>query len=386
MSRRLHAIALALATLLLCATAPAADAAAPRVAVHERVLVLPALPADADVPVNLPEKGAVRLPFVTGGAPGVAARINAIVWREMLDDAVAPTAPGPSWTPPRDKLPQGTSSLGFTAALLPAADPRLLSLTFRGDGCGAYCEEFTITDVFDLRDGHKIVLGDLLTIDGFAAVGRRVDAERRRAYQAQVREWRAVLNATPARGSDAAEDAADRLALDETCLKEVDSQPSTPARLADNVFAPDGRGGVVLSLGRCSNHATLALDDVGELAVAIPAAALDAALSPYGLAVVRQVGDAPAPPDSFTGRELHGRLAGMPITMTLEPSRDGADARGTYQYDRFHAPIALTVRSDGGTLRAVEQAGEFSLNATGGTLVGTWRDASHRKALPVILR
>ena len=152
-----------------------------------------------------------------------------------------------------------------------------------------------------------------------------------------------------------------------------------------DVFALDGRGGLVLTRGRCSNHAMRALDDVDEVKTAIPAADLKAWLTPYGLAVVRQEGDAP-PPAPFAGRELHGRLAGMAVTMRLEPPRDGADTRGSYEYDKFHAPIALTVRKEGSQLRAFEQAGEFELAPAGGSLAGTWQDKDHRKRLPVILQ
>ena len=370
--------------LALAAAASTFAAAAPPVAVQERVLVLPKLPAGADVPMNLPEEGAVKLPFVTGGAPGVAARINETVWRDMLDGAVAPTAPGKTWTPPADKLPQGTNSLAFTVNFLPAANPRLLSLGFSGEGCGAYCEGYSSTELFDLRDGRKVTLGDLLTIDGFAAVARRVDAERRRAYQEEVRALRAALKAT-SKGRKKDDDDDDRLTLNVDCLKQVDSQPTTPDYLVSDVFALDGRGGLVLTRGRCSNHAMRALDDVDEVKTAIPAADLKAWLTPYGLAVVRREGDAP-PPAPFAGRELHGRLAGMAVTMRLEPPRDGADTHGSYEYDKFHTPIALTVRKEGSQLRAFEQAGEFELTPAGGSLAGTWQDKDHRKRLPVILQ
>ena len=370
--------------------APTFAAGAPPVVVQERALVMPKLPAGADVPANLPEDGAVKMPFVTGGGPGVASRINEAVWREMLDGATAPTTPGKTFTPRPDKLPQGTSSLHYASQTIPAANPRLLSLDFSGEGCGAYCEEFTLTRVFDLRDGRELVLGDLLTIEGFAAVGRRVDAERRRAYQKQVREIRAASKSAP-KGKKAADDDedGDRLALNEDCLKQVDSQPSTPEWLVNDVFSLDGRGGLVLSLGRCSNHAMQALDDVGEIKVAFSAAELKAALTPYGLAVVQQAGDAPAPAATFAGRDLHGRLAGMPVTMKLEPLRDGVETHGSYEYDKFHTPIALSVRKEGSEVRAVEQTdsrGAFELTPAGGSLVGTWQDKDHHKRLPVILQ
>ena len=365
-------------------------AGAPPVVVQERALVMPKLPAGADVPMNLPEDGAVKMPFVTGGAPGVATRINEAVWREMLDGASAPATPGKTFTPSSDKLPQGTSSLEYKSRMIPAANPRLLSLDFSGEGCGAYCEEFTQTRVFDLRDGRELALGDLLTVDGFAAVGRRVDAERRRAYGKQVREIRAASKSAPkGRKKDDDDEDEQRLALNEDCLKQVDSQPSTPEWLVNDGFAIDGHGGLVLSLGRCSNHAMRALDDVGEIKVAFSAADLKAALTPYGLAVVLQQGDAPPPLSTFAGRDLHGRLAGMAVTMRLEPPREGAETRGTYEYDKFHTPIALSVRKEGSELRAVERTdsqGEFELTPNGGSLVGTWQDKAHRQRLSVILQ
>ena len=367
--------------------APMLAAGLPPIAVQQRLLVLPELPAGADMPMNLPEDGAVKLPFVTGGAPGVAGRINAAVWREMLDGATAPTSPGKTWTPPRDKLPQGTNSLQYTVDLFPAANPRLLSLSFSGEGCGAYCEEYTSTRLFDLRDGREVSLGDLLTVDGFAALGHRLDAERRRAYQTQVRELRAALKAAPkGRKKNDDDDTSDRLALNETCLQQAESQPSTPRYLVGDTVSLDGHGGLRLTRDRCSNHANRALDDVDEVKVAVPAADLKAWLTPYGLAVVRQEGDAPPPPATFAGRELHGRLAGLAVTMKLEPPRDGVDTHGTYEYDKFHTPIPLTLRKEGDTLRAFEQAGEFELTPAGGSLVGTWRDKDHRKDSPVILQ
>lgn len=385
-NRRLPVLA---ALAAACTVLAAVAAGTPPVAVQERPLVRPALPAGADMPMNVPEDGAVKMPYVTGGAPGVAQRINTVLWKTMLDGAAAPATPGSTWTPPADKLPQGTTSLEYSARLIPGAgNPRLLALAFSGEDCGAYCEEFTATHVFDLRDGRQLSLGDLLTVDGFAAVGRRVDAERRRAYQKQVRDLRAAMKSAHRPSKDDEDDAADRLELNRTCLEQVASEPSTAWWLVGEDFAPDGRGGLVLTKGRCSNHATRALDDVGQITTRIPAADLKPWLTPYGLAVLRQEGDAP-PPAGFGQRELHGQLAGMGITMTLEPLREGAQTRGTYAYDRYGTPIALVASRDGDQVLATEQAasqGRFDLTIAGGTLVGTWSDKDGRKRLPVILQ
>jgi hypothetical protein len=374
-------VALAAAGVVIAAIA----AGAPPVAVQERALVMPALPAGAEPPMNVPENGAVKMPYLIGGPPGVAQRINATVWNAMLDGAVAPAAPGRTWTPPADKLPLGTMSLQYTARMIPASDPRLLALGFSGESCGAYCEDFSATHLFDLRDGREVSLGDLLSVDGFAAVGRRVDAERRRAYQKQLRELRAQRKAAPAGGDD---DDGDRVAFNQTCLEEVTSEPSTPWWLVGEDVAPDGQGGLVLTKGRCSNHAMRALDDVGEIVTRISAADLEPWLTAYGRAVLRHEGDAP-PPSGFGQRELHGRLAGLPITMMLGPLREHAQEDGRYAYDKYRTPIPLRVNRDGSQVHAVERsagAGSFDLTIAGGSLVGTWADKDGRKRLPAILQ
>ena len=277
---------------------PIFAADAPRVTVQGRMLVLPPLPAGSEVPMNIPQDGAVTMPWVVGGPPGVARRINDTVWREMLDIATAPTQPGDTFTPPPDQLPQGTVSLAFSAAFVPTTKPRLLSLDFSGEACGAYCEDFTHTRLFDLRDGRQLSLGDLLTAKGFAEIGRRVDAQRRSAYRQQVRQLKAVLKSAPDDQRDSDSDDADRLALNEECLRRVAAEPSTPDSLLSHSFKLNSRKELVLSIGRCSNHASRALDDVGDITVTIPAATLKTSLTPYGRAVVLQQGNAPPPAGS----------------------------------------------------------------------------------------
>lgn len=388
MSNRLVFLALALAAA--GAVLPALADTAPPVAVQERALKLSKVPAAADTATNLPEDGAIKMPFVTGGAPGVARRINAAVWGEMLDGVPVPTAPGKTFTPPPGKEVQGTSSLEYKATFIPAIGPRLLSLALDGEGCGASCESFDYTRLFDLRDGRPLSLGDLLTPDGFADVGRRVDAERRSAYRKQLRELEGAITAAARRKKkDPDDDSADRLAMNRDCLERVGSEPSTPWRLVNEAFSLDGRGGMKVTRSRCSNHAGRALDDVGDITIAIPAAELQGLLTPYGLSVVQQQGDAPAPPSRFDGRELHGRVGGAAITMKLEPLREGADTRGWYAYDRYRTPIKLAVQLQGGQVVAVEQTasqGRFEFTIAGGSLAGTWADRDRHKELAVIVQ
>lgn len=390
MRHRLASLAVVLSASF--ATLPALADGAPAVAVQSRVLKLPKAPPGGDASGNLPEDGAIKMPFVTGGSPGVAKRINAAVWGEMLDGVPVPTTPGKTFTPPSGKEVQGTSSLDFKAAFIPADNPRVLSLALEGEGCGAYCENFDDKRLFDLRDGRSLVLGDLLTPEGFAAVGRRLDAERRAAYRKQLRELALVAKAAAKaakKDADADEDTGNRIAMNKDCLEQVDSQPSTPWWLASEGFALDGHGGITVTKGRCSNHASRALDDVDQVTISIPSAELHGLLTPYGLSVVQQQGDAPAPPPGFDGRELHGRVGGAAVTMKLEPFKEGAETAGWYFYDKYRTPIKLSAHREGGQVIAVEQTaseGKFDLTSAGGSLAGTWADKDRRKELPVILQ
>lgn len=282
---------LAVASATVCAFA----AEPPPFTVQARVLVMPPLPEGVVAPMNLPEDGALTLPFAAGGPPGVARRINDTVWREMLDGTPAPTEPGDTFTPPPDQLPRGTVALGYSADLIPPAAPRWLSLDFSGEACGAYCEDFAFTRVFDLHNGRVVTLGDLLTAQGFATVGRRVDAQRRTAYRQQVRQLKAARRAAPGDQSDTDIDVEDRLALNQECLRQATTEASTPERLLTHSFKLGRRNGLELSIGRCSNHASRALDDVGEITVTIPATELQSSLTAYGRAFVPGQGHPPPP-------------------------------------------------------------------------------------------
>jgi hypothetical protein len=388
MLNRLVFLVLALAAA--GAVLPALADVAPPVSVQSRALKSRPLPAGEGTSGNVPQDGAIKMPFVTGGAPDVARRINAAVWGELLEGVPVPTGPGKTFTPPPGKEVQSTDQLQFKAMFLPAASPRVLSLVLDGEGCGAYCENFTYTRAFDLRDGRRLSLGDLLTPDGFADVGRRVDAARRAAYRKQLHLLQGTFKAASrSQKKDANDDTDDRIAMNQDCLERVASQPSTPWWLVHEEFALDGRGGLKVTKSRCSNHAGRALDDVGDVTIAIPAADLQRLLTPYGLALLQQQGDAPAPPARFDGRELHGRVGGAAITMRLEPLRDGVDTAGWYAYDKYGTRIPLAVQLQDGEVVATEQAasqGRFSFTIAGGALAGTWADKDHGKELPAIIQ
>ncbi|MDP2017844.1 hypothetical protein [Hydrogenophaga sp.] len=95
------------------------------------------------------------------------------------------------------------------------------------------------------------------------------------------------------------------------------------------------------------------------------------------------------PSSSSFDRRDHGRLGGMPVTMRLEPLRDGVDTHGWYAYDKYRTPIALAVRQEGSDVHAVElteSQGRLERTSAGGSLIGTWLDKEGRQRLPVIFQ
>ena len=370
-----------LVALLLLAAAAAGAGAAP-LELHERVMLVPRLPADATPLADAWRQGSIKMPFASGGAPGVAERINAALFLEYMKIA-PPAAAGKTFTPPATSLPEGTSTLSFMSSV---DSGRLLSVSLALEFCGAYCESTTRAEHFDLRDGRAVGLDDLLTPAGIAAAAHRVDLQRRHAYEAQVRVAKAAIAALPKTASqDDKDDLSQRLALNQACLADATAQATTPDAVLGLSFEAKGHGALALTYGRCSNHAEQALDDVGDVEIALAPADLKPGLTPYGRALLLGEGDAPPPP-AIHHRVMLGKLGGAAITMRLDrPS--GGEIAGEYFYDRYRNLIAIKGAGKGDLTELTEETasqGVFDLKPAGRGYAGTWTDKTG-KSLPVSL-
>ena len=163
----------------------------------------------------------------------------------------------------------GVSEQSFTVE---RNDARILVLAVSGESCGAYCEAFTREVSFDMRTGRQLALDDLVTAKGLAKMASLMEAERKRRYRAEAKANAAALRTTPATDKETRDDLEARRALNRSC---VEDPPAFDLR-----FKVGKAGSIVMTSGRCSNHAMRALDDVGEVVLDIPAAKLD--LTPYG--------------------------------------------------------------------------------------------------------
>jgi hypothetical protein len=326
-------------------------------------------------------EGSVKLPFVEPASP-VAARINEALYLAL--GMVAPQKPGASFTPPAEQLPHGTASQDFNVA---RNDDRLLVIVLSAEGCGAYCENYDTVYNFDARSGWLIALQDLVQPAAMEGLARRIAKESARRYAEQIKTLRQELAAARKRKAkaDETQDLEQRIELNQGCLG-GEGGLRNAADLVRYAGLSLATPGLALTIGRCSNHAMRALDDVGDIAVTVPLAELPPLLTAYGRAVLLNEGEA-GPPSQPFGQLLQGKVGQAAITLRLErPYADGS-VSGQYYYDRFRKPIPLSGKREGDTLTLTEtvndQQASFKLKLRGTTLSGQWQ--GRERSLPVSL-
>lgn len=332
--------------------------------------------------------GAIKLPYVQPASPATA-RINDVMFLSQLG-MPAPREAGKSFALGEGIAPpEGTASLDFSVM---HNNGRILSLEIDAEGCGAYCEEYRQYFSFDAQTGRFLLIDDILTRRGLSEIGRRLFVERQRQYRQQVRTLRRELANARKAGNwtrENIEDSEARLALNEDCLANLREAPDDAAlrkSLQSTRFVPTGQG-LTFIAERCSNHASRALDDLGEISLTLGLKALDALLQPYGRYLLSGEGDATAPAAPY-GQVLHGKVGTAPVTLRIDPPNGDNSFSGLYYYDKYRKPISFSGQRAGKRLEFTEaaaqgEAGSFVLNEEFGALSGTWRRQD--KSLPVRL-
>ena len=345
-----------------------------------------ALPAAAALQVQkveMPGKdGTIAMPRVQPASDPVAANINDALYRARFGVFAPAQAGGKIDADSIDPV----AAQDFTVT----RNDRIFAVTFEGEGCGAYCEPYREVLSFDARSGRLLVPDDLLTPAGQGEALRLLRRQKVAAYTAQIAASRKDLLAAR-RGkakADVIDDLQQRIALNTDCLAQANT-PSDAETLAWHRLnpAPDA---LEVTSARCSNHASFGLDDVDEVTVRIPYAAIRAQLTPYGRAVL--LGDGDGKPATVFGQILRGTVGASPVTMVLT-GEDSDGVHGVYFYDRVRRELGLAGRRRGNVLELREtldagktSTGTFVLTIDGLTLKGTWRDPKSARVLDATLR
>jgi len=330
-------------------------------------------------------KGSIVMPYVTSSRKDVAARINDELYMGLIG-IPAPSAAGANFEltiPADDSALVGTSSLEFELA---RDDEHIFSVAVTQEGCGAYCENYTTHYHFDATTGRPFAAAEVITSAGKKDIVKRMDREALGQYRKMLKTLQADLalqlkTGKPSQPGGSVDDTRDRIELNEHCLQEALERQQDSSRNLDEDFRylamaiPDDKG-VSFRHERCSNHASRALDDVGDVNLPVPNAQLRGMLTDYGRFLFSG-GDRPREALDPFGVFLHGRIGQSPIALRIAVEKGSQQVSAVYYYDKYRRPIALTGTADGDrftltTSKTDKDAETFELVRHGSTLAGQW--------------
>lgn len=319
-----------------------------------------------------------RLPWVTQkDNPSSAKRINDFMFSRFVQ-----ALPG---SDPQATLNHiGKSGIEQTANLdfeLINSSANILTINTMVEGCGAYCETYNIYISFDLANGTNIDLDDILSPRAISLLNQKVREDIRHQITAFIAKQQTLPMAQRTKNDD----------------EYVDYQQFYAgcwAMTMDDInyvsqFSLE-KGKLVFSNGRCSNHASRALDELGEFTTKIAITEVADQLTPYGKNLFSDHAEPGISPKAkLSGRTLYGILGdNMPIVISVTCSHHYIE--GAYFYAKYGSAIPLsgkcqddnrsytmTSTSDDATLERIE------LTLKNDKYQGTWE--SNGKRLPIVI-
>jgi hypothetical protein len=315
--------------------------------------------------------GQFTMPFIRSDNPTVAAQINDDLFISQLG-MLAPKNPGKFVAAGNSIEPAGQE------ITVSGEGGPVLSVNFLVDGCGAYCETYNQIHNYDTATGRRVNDDDVLTAAGKRELARQMATERLLRFKKQLAEIAAAAKTTKQKSTLA--DLNDRKQLNRECADREQQALTDEAALGTALryyTQQHAQKALVLTSGRCSNHAMRALDDVGDVSITVPYDKLRPHLTSYGKALL--LGEGSAQATSIYGQLLRGRLNGtIPITMKLI-NESGDTIDGFYLYDKIGKSITLAGKRDGNVLTLTEKFGEegtpgatFKLAVSGTQVTGQW--------------
>lgn len=318
-----------------------------------------------------------HFPWIVGGQPGVADRIN-----NYLHDAYFQTLPVSDPKETKVKVLDGMvtiESLGIKAM----NGGRMVSVSVEEEGCGAYCSSGTSKFDFDAASGRPVSALDLTLPNARASL----QAKAHKAHIASIEKFVAGLKRDMAkRGADKSR-IQEQLELYEMCLEQrADAERDYSSLLV-------AENSLVVSFSECASHASRALDDLGSYAYNVKGDAMRPYLNPYGRQLLLGEAQGEAPPINKTGQLFKGTINGkLPVTLFLGASSHLGEKpfeKAHYYYDKYRQRIDLGLERQGDAFTLTERdkegkpTGVMTLKLSGAKLSGEWRSGARR--LPVEL-
>lgn len=313
-----------------------------------------------------------RFPWIVGGPPGAAERINS-----YLHDAYFQTLPTPDPKETRVKVFDGMVTVE-SQGIKPMNGGRMVRVSVEEEGCGAYCSTGTSTFDFDAASGRPISALDLTV----PQAKPRLQPKAHKAHIAEIEKFVAALKRDLRKSGPGKARLQEQLELYEMCLdqrEEADKDYSS-LLVAEN--------SLVVSFGECASHSARALDDLGSFSYVVKGEAMRPYLNPYGRRVLLGEGLGEAPPINKSGQLFKGTINGkLPVTLFLGASSylgEKPFERAHYYYDKYRQLIDLGVQRQGDTFTLTErdkdgkETAQITLKLNGARLSGEWRSGAKR--------
>ncbi len=312
------------------------------------------------------------MPYVQSGNARVAERINNLIYLQMLD-LPAPVRWQDGLKEPKaeEGLP-GTSDINFKVS---RNDERILALAIDAEGCGAYCEHYTMYFNFDVTTGRHVNADDLFTPDGSVTLIKQLDAQRLARVKAEIS--RLIRKAkTGGKRPLEANGVSEAIEMYERCITERSDTAAIQSRTLASDGMNIGKDGVTFVRGRCSNHAAQGLDEIGDMENTLALKSLAPHLSAYGKYLLLGA-EKVAPGGGPFNQVLTGKIGQAPITLRLGVPHDGL-LSGAYYYNKYRKPISLYGKATASSIELSESESAdkpqpvLRATITGESLKGLW--------------
>ena len=170
-----------------------------------------------------------------------------------------------------NKIPR----LVFLEYQINTLNKKLYSITFESEGCGAYCEEFDISYNYDLSNGKKVMLDSV-----FTDVGRKTLLSKiTRLKKNKIKNYISKLISEKT-NKEEGEIVKSEISLFKNCLN------NTSFNTLEYIDFKIKKDSIILTSGRCSNHAMRALDGLGDYIFKFKKEELTPLLNKYGKSLI----------------------------------------------------------------------------------------------------
>ncbi len=257
-----------------------------------------------------------------------------------------------------------------------ANNDRYFSVSVTCAYTGAYTEYYTQYFNFDAKTGQPIQLSDMFGVSAMYDLSEWVTS----SIYAQISEFMYTIDTEDPDGYGQEQY---EMYLDcSGWYEEVHELSNNEYYMTDS--------SITFVIGRCSNHAMRALDDLGEFYEEYSLVELQSMMSDDGIALMfgetLHYNHVAVP----NGKVLKGMIGGKyPITMIVKHSY-GDSYYGVYWYDKVKQPIQLSGTLDEAAyIHFTEEVnekttGKFDLQVMqGGTLEGEWHNSDRTKKFDI---